>query len=365
MAKLCYGPVDGKTTCSSTQVEGCPPPLTCADLAGRTEVAKCKKADTDDCAASFYWMDESSGLARLCYGPEDGETTCSATKVEGCTSPTASPSSAPSSSPSTAPSSAPSSSPTVSPAPTDASGCYGSLSTREAGYQFGACDCEMTKEECDAEPKDGPFPIWAPGGCANICLCTVGFGCYQFGSDPPETQNNCDCSLEACEGGEEACNAKVSSHIWTDQCGSCQCPSEEYDPTCKPKKEPSPNTNSAVAGFAAPEDISTIAEFEDALNAAMKLLFGVPASSSCIVDTSAIQYAVSNPVCTDAFRADQLTGSFCYIFQTTISPPPRDQVIPPCAVNELAQQATVELEDDGFEAVIGPVAGIGELLVPT
>merc|ERR1712028_305478 len=118
------------------------------------------------------------------------------------------------------------------------SGCYGSISTRAAGYQFGACDCEMTKEECDAEPKDGQFPIWAPGGCANICLCTEGFGCYQFGPNPPETQNNCDCSPEACEGGEEVCNAKVSSHTWTDQCKSCQCPSDEYDPPCKPIKEP-------------------------------------------------------------------------------------------------------------------------------
>merc|ERR1711865_1122378 len=96
-----------------------------------------------------------------------------------------------------------------------------------------------------------------------------------------------------------------------------------------------------------------------------KLLFRVPAESSCIVDTSAIQFAVSNPVCTDAFRADQLTGSFCYIFQTTISPPPGDQVIPPCEVNDLAQQATVELEDGGFEAAIGPVAGTGEVFVPT
>ena len=120
------------------------------------------------------------------------------------------------------------------------SGCYGSISTRAAGYQFGACDCEMTKEECDAEPKDGQFPIWAPGGCANICLCTIGFGCYQFGPNPPETQNNCDCSPEACEGGEEACNAMVSSHTWTDQCRSCQCPSDEYDPPCKPIKEPAP-----------------------------------------------------------------------------------------------------------------------------
>jgi len=56
-------------------------------LAGRTEVSKCKKADTDDCAASFAWKDESSGLARLCFGPEDGETKCSDTEVEGCLPP--------------------------------------------------------------------------------------------------------------------------------------------------------------------------------------------------------------------------------------------------------------------------------------
>merc|ERR1711865_313711 len=134
-------------------------------------------------------------------------------------------------------------------------------------------------------------------------------------------------------------------------------------------------TSSAVLGFAAPRgttrrrlasgDITTVAEFEDALNAAMKLLFRVPAESSCVVDTSAIQFAVSNPACTEAFRTDQLTGSFCYIFQTTISPPPGDQVIPPCEVNDLAQRATVELEDGGFEAVIGPVAGTGEVFVPT
>jgi hypothetical protein len=120
------------------------------------------------------------------------------------------------------------------------SGCYGSQSTRAAGYQFGACDCEMTKEECDAEPKDGQFPIWAPGGCANICLCTSGFGCYQAGPDPPETQNNCDCSPEACAGGEDTCSAKGDTFFWTDGCGSCQCPSDEYDPPCKPKKEPAP-----------------------------------------------------------------------------------------------------------------------------
>merc|ERR1711865_1298525 len=120
------------------------------------------------------------------------------------------------------------------------SGCYGSISTRAAGYQFGACDCGMTKEECDAEPKDGQFPIWAPGGCANICLCTKGDGCYQAGPDPPETQNNCDCSPEACEGGAAACKAKGETFFWVDQCSSCQCPSDEYDPPCKPKKEPAP-----------------------------------------------------------------------------------------------------------------------------
>ena len=122
-----------------------------------------------------------------------------------------------------------------------------------------------------------------------------------------------------------------------------------------------------VSGVAAPAgtrrrllsaDISTVAEFEEALNSAMKLLFGVPSVSSCVVETSAIQYAVSNPVCTDAFQADQLTGSFCYIFQTTISPPSGDQVTPPCNPNEAAQQAENALYDDGFDAEIGPVNDI-------
>jgi len=140
--------------------------------------------------------------------------------------------------------------------------------------------------------------------------------------------------------------------------------------TCSPTTlSPVAETSSVVSGFAAPDffsgDISTVAEFEEALDAAMKLLFDVPASSSCVVDTSAIQFAVSNSVCTDAFRADQLTGSFCYFFETTISPPPGDQVIPPCAVNEKAQEATKELQDNGFDDVIGPVATIEEVLVPT
>merc|ERR1711865_665066 len=121
------------------------------------------------------------------------------------------------------------------------SGCYGSLSTREAGYQFGACDCEMTKEECDAEPKDGQFPIWAPGGCANICLCTVGFGCYQAGPDPAETQHTCDCSPEICDGGTDACSAKGVGNLWSEEFTSCQCPLLPTIPTvCKPKQEPEP-----------------------------------------------------------------------------------------------------------------------------
>merc|ERR1712028_200075 len=46
-------------------------------------------------------------------------------------------------------------------------------------------------------------------------------------------------------------------------------------------------------------------------------------------------------------------------------PPPGDQVTPPCNPNEAAQQATKELDDDGFDAEIGPVAGIEEVFVPT
>ena len=114
------------------------------------------------------------------------------------------------------------------------SGCYGSISTRAAGYQFGACDCGMTKEECDAEPKDGQFPIWAPGGCANICLCTTGTGCYQLAPQPAETQHTCDCSPDICDGGRAACLAKGVGNLWSDECTSCQCPLLPTIPTeCK------------------------------------------------------------------------------------------------------------------------------------
>merc|ERR1712238_463059 len=107
-----------------------------------------------------------------------------------------------------------------------ASGCYMSQSVRDAGYQVGACDCSMTEEECNAEPKDGLFPMWVPNGFADVCLCDMGFGCYQLAPTPPETQHTCDCSSEACAGGEDYCSAKGASYFWVGECTSCQCPFE-------------------------------------------------------------------------------------------------------------------------------------------
>jgi len=107
-----------------------------------------------------------------------------------------------------------------------ASGCYMSQSVRDAGYIVGACDCSMTEEECNAEPKDGLFPMWVPNGCADVCLCDMGFGCYQLAPTPPETQHTCDCSSEACAGGEDYCSAKGASYFWVGECTSCQCPFE-------------------------------------------------------------------------------------------------------------------------------------------
>merc|ERR1711906_72195 len=109
-------------------------------------------------------------------------------------------------------------------------------------------------------------------------------------------------------------------------------------------------------------DISTIAEFVEALDDAMEILLdGDTATSSCIVESSAIQYAATDTFCTDAF--DPVPGSFCYEFQTTISAPSPDD--PNCAINEAVEMATEELEDGGFENVIGPVAGIVDVYVPT
>merc|ERR1711865_1341245 len=112
---------------------------------------------------------------------------------------------------------------------------------------------------CDAEPKDGQFPIWAPGGCANICLCTVGFGCYQFGSDPPETKNNCDCGMtkEECDAEptqapvfteppttfvpteETAMGCYVSQSVRDAgyQLGACDCEMTEAECNAEPKTE--------------------------------------------------------------------------------------------------------------------------------
>ena len=125
-----------------------------------------------------------------------------------------------------------------------------------------------------------------------------------------------------------------------------------------------------VTGLAAPAgtrerrlvsvDISTVAEFEEALDTAMELFLGVPSLSSCVVETSAIPYAVSDSVCTDAFRADQLTGSFCYSFQTTISPPTPDDG--DCDVNGTASSVTEALEAGDFEDAIGSVSRCGSYL---
>merc|ERR1719162_1833614 len=139
-----------------------------------------------------------------------------------------------------------------SPEPTPVSaGCYLSQSVRDAGYDDTdpACDCEMTAGECLAEPKEGAFPIWDDnGGCAGICLCTMGSGCYQLAREPAETQHTCDCSSEICAGGEDACSAKGVGNLWSDECTSWQCPLLPTIPTqCKarstdvePEPEPEP-----------------------------------------------------------------------------------------------------------------------------
>merc|ERR1711865_995020 len=49
-------------------------------------------------------------------------------------------------------------------------GCYMSKSVRDAGYENGACDCEMTAGECLAEPKEGAFPIWDNNGGARVSV---------------------------------------------------------------------------------------------------------------------------------------------------------------------------------------------------
>jgi len=110
-----------------------------------------------------------------------------------------------------------------------------------------------------------------------------------------------------------------------------------------------------------PPDISTVAEFEEALDVNIDIILGLPFDFSCIVESSAINYAASGSVCTDAFTADQLTRvPFCYSFQTTIS-----SVGGSCDVNLAAQFVIEELEAGGFENVIGPVADIAVQFVPT
>jgi len=137
---------------------------------------------------------------------------------------------------------------------------------------------------------------------------------------------------------------------------------------------PIASTSSVVTGVAAPgspnpeerklsEDILTVADFVQTLDAEMDSLLGVPESSSCIVESSAIQYGASDSECTEAFTADQLVGaSFCYSFQTTISPPTSGE---DCDVNAAAQLVTTTLEEGGFADAIGAAADIVGQEAPT
>ena len=135
---------------------------------------------------------------------------------------------------------------------------------------------------------------------------------------------------------------------------------------------PVADASGVISGVAAPgpsptrerklsADHLTVAEFVEALDDAMEILLDVPATSSCIVESSAIKYDASDPVCTDEF--DPVPGSFCYKFQTIISAPDPDDGN--CEVNDAVEMATEELEDGGFEDAIGDVAGIVEVFVPT
>jgi len=137
---------------------------------------------------------------------------------------------------------------------------------------------------------------------------------------------------------------------------------------------PIASTSSVVTGVAAPgspnpeerklsEDILTVADFVQTLDAEIESLLGVPESSSCIVESSAIQYGASDSECTEAFTADQLVGaSFCYSFQTTISPPTSGE---DCEVNAAAQLVTTTLEEGGFTDAIGAAADIVGQEAPT
>ena len=89
--KLCYEK-QGKSKCASSEKLTCPPtsaptaaptavPPSCSDIAGRTLVKKCKKADASECSLYYAWEDEPAGVALLCWGPEGGKNKCSETPV--------------------------------------------------------------------------------------------------------------------------------------------------------------------------------------------------------------------------------------------------------------------------------------------
>merc|ERR1712028_239209 len=190
----------------------------------------------DACSAQgelFLWNSE----CETCQCPFDYVPTC---KPKQEPEPAPEPSAAPTFSSTAFPT-------TFVPTEETAMGCYVSQSVRDAGYQLGACDCEMTEAECNAEPKteQGQFPIWSDE-CKDICLCTTGTGCYQLAPEPAETQHTCDCSPDICDGGRAACLAKGVANLWSDECTSCQCPLLPTIPTeCKarsvePEPEPEP-----------------------------------------------------------------------------------------------------------------------------
>ena len=130
---------------------------------------------------------------------------------------------------------------------------------------------------------------------------------------------------------------------------------------------PIASTSSAVTGVAAPGPpylfILTVADFVQTLDAEIEDFLGT--DSSCIVKSSAIQYTAFDSVCTERFSGYQLGGifvgkSFCYSFQTTISPPTPDDG--DCDVNGTASSVTEALEAGDFEDAIGSVSRCGSYL---
>merc|ERR1711865_450036 len=122
------------------------------------------------------------------------------------------------------------------------SGCY--QLAREPAETQHTCDCspEICAGGEDACSAKGVGNLWSDGctSCQCPLLPTIPTECKaRSGSDvepepepeppvdtsyacyTPRPPHSCDCSVETCEGGEEACKAK--GNVWTNGC-SCQCP---------------------------------------------------------------------------------------------------------------------------------------------